>query len=93
MTVGVAQVTISVQWVHSLKEKRSIVKSLCGRVQSRFNVSIAEVDAHDLHQSAVLGFACVCADAASCDSVIDHVLNFIGESCEGEIVDVGRELI
>ena len=73
MTVGVAQVTISVPWVHSLKEKRSVVKSLCGRVRSRFNVSIAEVDAHDLHQSVVLGFACVCADAASCDSVIDHV--------------------
>ena len=69
------------------------MKSLCGRVRSSFNVSIAEVDAHDLHQSVVLGFACVCADASSCDSVIDHVLNFIGENTAGEIIGVERELI
>ncbi len=92
MTAGIAQVTIHAPWIHSLKEKRSVVKSLCGRIRNCFNVSVAEVDAHDLHQSIVLGFSCVCTDAASCDSVIDHVLNFIEENAEGEIIGVEREL-
>jgi uncharacterized protein YlxP (DUF503 family) len=93
VVVGTARVVIYAPWVHSLKEKRSAVKSLCGRVRSCFNVSIAEVDAHDAHQSIVLGFACVCADASSCDSVIDHVLGFMDENTEGQIVNVEREIL
>ena len=31
-------------WVHSLKEKRMIVKSLVAKLRNRFNVSAAEID-------------------------------------------------
>jgi uncharacterized protein YlxP (DUF503 family) len=64
-------------WVHSLKEKRMIVKSICAKVKNKFNVSIAEVEEQDTHQNIVLGFACVAGEASMADSMIDHVLNFI----------------
>ena len=38
------------EWVHSLKEKRMIVKSLIARLQNKYHVSAAEVDEQDTHQ-------------------------------------------
>lgn len=92
MLIGTAQITIFAPWVHSLKEKRMVVRSICAKVRNKFNVSIAEVDAQDLHQRIVLGFACIAGDAAMADSVIDNILNFIENNSEGEIIDILKEL-
>ena len=37
-------------WVHSLKEKRMIVKSLLTKLQNGFHFSAAEVDEQDTHR-------------------------------------------
>ena len=58
MRIGIATVTLRADWVHSLKEKRMVVKSLCSRIRNKFNVSVAEVEAQDIHQTIVLGIAC-----------------------------------
>ncbi len=92
MMIGSAQITIYAPWVHSLKEKRMVVRSICARVRNTFNVSIAEVDAQDIHQRVVLGFACVANETAMADSVIDNVLRFIEGNTEGEIIDICREI-
>ena len=42
-----------------MKGKRGILKSLLARLRHEFNVSAAEVDAHDAWQRAVIGVACV----------------------------------
>lgn len=91
MVIGCAKVTIHTPWVHSLKEKRSEVKSLCAKVRNKFNVSIAEVEEQDTHQNAVLGFACVAGDASLADSITDNVINFIESNTEGEIINIDRE--
>ena len=92
MIVGVVKVVIHAPWVHSLKEKRMEVKSLCAKVRNTFNVSIAEVDLNDVHQQIALGFASVVNESNVADSMIDNVLNFIESNTEGEIIDVCREL-
>lgn len=92
MIVGAAKVTLYVPWVHSLKEKRMIVKSLCAKISNKFNVSVAEIEEQDIHQRIVIAFACVTGEARLADSVIDHVLNFIEGNTEGEIIHVEREL-
>lgn len=91
MIIGTAKITIYAPWVHSLKEKRMIVKSLCAKIRNKFNVSIAEVEAQDIHQTIVLGFACVTSEASMTDSIIDNVVNFIESNTEGEIIDINRE--
>jgi uncharacterized protein YlxP (DUF503 family) len=91
MVIGCAEVKIHIPWVHSLKEKRSEVKSLCAKVKNKFNVSIAEVEEQDTHQKAVLGFACVAGDASLADSIVDTVINFIESNTEGEIISINRE--
>jgi len=93
MTVTTASVKIHLPWVHSLKEKRMVVKSLCAKIRNQFNVSVAEVDEQDIHQIAVLGFAAVTTDNAQADSILDNVINFIESNTEGEIVNIEREIV
>jgi len=93
MIIATAQIKLYAPWVHSLKEKRMVVKSICAKVSNKFNVSIAEVEAQDIHQRIVLGFACVVGEVFIADSIIDHVLNFIESNTQGEIIDIERELI
>jgi uncharacterized protein YlxP (DUF503 family) len=93
MVIGIVKIKIYVPWVHSLKEKRMVVKSLCAKVQNKFNVSIAEVEDQDLHQSVVLGFAGVAGDNAQADSILDHVINFVESNTEGEVISIEREVI
>ncbi|MHB8127409.1 MAG: DUF503 domain-containing protein [Mobilitalea sp.] len=93
MVIGIVKIKIYVPWVHSLKEKRMVVKSICAKVQNKFNVSIAEVDDQDLHQSVVLGFAGVAGDGAQADSIMDHVINFIESNTEGDVISIEREVI
>ncbi|MCA1725487.1 MAG: DUF503 domain-containing protein [Thermomicrobia bacterium] len=58
MIVGVARITLELPGAHSLKEKRSVVKSLLARLQNRFNVSAVEVAAQDTLGIAVIGITC-----------------------------------
>ena len=55
MTVGLLKIHIHLHGIGSLKAKRQIVKSLIGRLKSRFNFSIAEIEAQDSKSLAVIG--------------------------------------
>ncbi len=50
---------LRIEQAHSLKEKRHVVKSLKDRLRHKFNVSVAEIDDQDLHNSAVIAAAVV----------------------------------
>ena len=77
----------------SLKDKRSIVKSLVMRLRKQFNVSIAEVDDHDLWQIATIGFACVSNHNNHVDEIISAAINLIERDYPTiEIVEKETEL-
>lgn len=77
MIVGVMTAQLSLHGIASLKDKRSIVKSLIGRLKSRFNISIAEVDRQDSKTIAVIGVAVVSNDARFIDQQLDAILGFM----------------
>jgi len=77
MIVGVMTAQLSLLGVTSLKGKRSIVKSLIGRLKSRFNISISEVDHQDSKSIAVLGIAVVSNDSQFIDRQFDSILEFM----------------
>ncbi|MFH1025035.1 MAG: DUF503 domain-containing protein [Planctomycetota bacterium] len=92
MTVGVLRITMIVPGSRSLKEKRHALRSLKERIRHRFNVSIAEVEAEDLWQRAVLGVAHVANDADHVRSVLDEVANHCRNAPDAEFVDAEMEL-
>ncbi|MBN1974940.1 MAG: DUF503 domain-containing protein [Sedimentisphaerales bacterium] len=63
--------------VNSLKGKRSIVKSLTGRLKSRFNISISEVDEQDNRVRAVLGISIVSNESRFIDRQFDSIIEFM----------------
>src|SRR3984893_16774843 len=77
MVVGVLRLTLFLPENHSLKGKRQVLRAIKARVQSKFNVSIAESDGHDLWQRAELGICQVGSDRAFVDSALREVVNFI----------------
>jgi uncharacterized protein YlxP (DUF503 family) len=77
MIVGVMTVYLSLPGVTSLKGKRSIVKSVIGRLKSRFNISIAEVDNQDIKTNAVIGIAVICNESRFIDQQFDSIINFM----------------
>ena len=79
-------------WVHSLKEKRMIVKSIIAKLQNKFHVSAAEIDEQDIHQIIVIGVAAIVPHNALADSVMDEISQFVEENTEAEILDEMREM-
>ena len=91
MIVGVMTAQISMPGVISLKGKRSIVKSIIGRLKSRFNISISEVDHQDNRAIAVLGMSIVCNEARFIDQQFDAILDFMRNDARFFITQVERE--
>lgn len=77
MFIGTCIITLYLPVANSLKEKRSVVKSLTARVHNEFNVSIAEVDSQDVWQQAVLGVACISASQSYARGQLEAVVRFI----------------
>ncbi|MFC1936942.1 DUF503 domain-containing protein [Chloroflexota bacterium] len=94
MNVGVCRVSLRVPENSSLKGKRQVLRSITSRVRSKFNVSVAEVDDHDLWQLATLGICCISNDTRHTNEVLSKVVNFI-ESCrfDVEILDYEIEIL
>jgi len=79
MIIGACTITLHLPGIHSLKEKRSIVKSVLARLRNEFNVSAAEVDAQDSHGRAVIGVACVSGASDHARGQLEAVVRWIEE--------------
>ena len=93
MIVGVCSVKLKIYESNSLKEKRHIIKSIIGRIQSRFNVSIAEVDLNDSWQMSIVGFSCVTNNTKHANQIISNVLKFIDGDQRVEMIDYDIEIL
>ena len=92
MKIAAMTFRLHAPWVHSLKEKRMIVKSLVARLQNRFHVSAAETGEQDTHQIIEIGIATIVPHNALADSVMEEISRFVEENTEVEIIDEMREI-
>ena len=93
MVIGVLRVELYLPGVASLKEKRSIVRRIVARTKNQFEISVAEVDEHDLHQSAVIGCAVVTNDGRLANEICDKTANFIENLHLAQIRRTGIEIL
>ncbi len=92
MNIAVITFRLRAPWVHSLKEKRMIVKSLVAKLQNKFHVSAAEIDEQDVHQIIVIGIAAIVPHNAMADSLMDEISEFMELNTEAEILEEIREI-
>jgi uncharacterized protein YlxP (DUF503 family) len=93
MFVGVLRLTFHVPHARSLKDKRRIVLRFRDRIRSRFDVSIAEVEAQDKLQRAIFGVSVVSSEAAVCDSVLEQVARAAETQEDAVLTDRQTEIV
>jgi uncharacterized protein YlxP (DUF503 family) len=93
MVIAYAVFDLHLPGCRGLKEKRMIVKSLKTRIRNQFEVSAAEIADQDLLQRASLGVAAVGGEQPPLDALLQHVLRFVEENLDGEILDYHNEFI
>jgi hypothetical protein len=92
MWMGALEFDLLLGDVHSLKEKRSLIRPLIAEVRKRFELSVAEVDHLDLHRRAAIGVAAVSPDRAHLVEVLDAVEQLVSYRPEVELLSVRRTL-
>jgi uncharacterized protein YlxP (DUF503 family) len=91
MIVGLLTAHLYFQGIGSLKEKRSIIKGLTGRLKSRFNISVAEVEHQDSKTTAVIAAVIVSNDSRFTKQQLDAITNFMRNDGRFYLGDVQRE--
>jgi len=78
---------------HSLKDKRSHIKSLKDRISHRFNVSIAEIDFLDDWQRAMFGICIISNDKSYLDKQYSLIESMVIDFSGLEVAKITREWI
>ena len=76
--------------MHSLKEKRAVIRPILDGARNRYRVASAEVGAHDVWQRAVLGVSTVGATVGHVEEILDEVERFVWSFPEVEVVSAER---
>ena len=92
MVVGTLRIEFHLEENRSLKGKRRIVKSMVGKVRSKFNASVAEVGSNDKWQKIEMGISTVGNDRRHIDSSLTNILEFLESLYLAEIVDSETEI-
>ncbi len=87
-TVFVALCTIELHLpgIGSLKGKRSVIKSMLARLRNTFNISVAEVDHHDVWQSSTIAFSAVSNSRSHVEQMTQTILDWIETNYPDEII-------
>ncbi|WP_073482603.1 DUF503 domain-containing protein [Streptoalloteichus hindustanus] len=93
MYVGALELDVLLGDVHSLKEKRSVVRPVLAELRRRFEVSVAEAGHLDLHRRALLGVAVVAPDAAHARDVLDACERLVAGRPELELLSARQRMM
>jgi uncharacterized protein YlxP (DUF503 family) len=92
MIVGSLRVRLLLRQARTLKDKRQVVSSIKDRLRQGFNVSIAEVEAQDNRQLAVLGLAMVGNKAAHVRAGLQQIVEALRAHPVAEFLDHEMEI-
>lgn len=87
MVVGVMRADLAILAARSLKDKRRVVKRVKDRVSNRHQVSVAEVDALELRQRAIIGVAMVANERRFVERCLYQILDELRREPDASLVD------
>jgi uncharacterized protein YlxP (DUF503 family) len=85
--VAVERFDLRIPGVHSLKQKRHVLKTLTAALRQTFGVSVAEVEYQDLWQRAAIAVAIVGGEEYHLRRVLREIENRIDAWAEIEVID------
>lgn len=93
MTIGICRIELYLPECGSLKAKRSVLKSLCARIQNKFNVSVSELSDNDLWQKALLGVAVIANESKYANQVLSGVVDLVRSDAHLVMMDYTMEML
>ena len=93
MFVGIVRIELFIPAAGSLKDKRSVVRSLKERIRHRVHASVAEVDHQDLWQRASLGVSVVSGESRQIAEMLQSVRNIVESAHGAQVLDWQEQLI
>ncbi|MCS7171616.1 MAG: DUF503 domain-containing protein [Aquificaceae bacterium] len=93
MVLGILTVELFFPENGSLKEKRYYIRSMKDKVKSSFNVSVAEVDHHDLWQRSSLAFVCVAGEKSIAESTLSGVKKLLNRHYPEFLLELKMEFL
>ena len=93
MFVGVLSLDLRFGDVHSLKEKRSLVRPIVAELRKRYDVAAAEAGHVELHRRSLVGIAVVATEAAHCFEVLDACERLVASRPEVELLSARRQFV
>lgn len=92
MWIGWLEFDVLLGDVHSLKQKRSLIRPVVAELTRRFAVSAAETGSQDLHRRAGIGIGVVSADRSHVVDVLDAAERLVAARPELELLSARRGL-
>jgi uncharacterized protein YlxP (DUF503 family) len=93
MFVGALELDVLLGDVHSLKEKRAVVRPVLAELRRKFDVAVAEAGHLDLYRRALLGVSCVAADHGHVTEVLDRCERLVAARPELELLSVRQRML
>jgi len=91
MWIGWIEFDLLLGDVHSLKEKRAVIRPLLAELR-RFGISVAEVDHLGLHRRAGVGIGCVDAEHGHLTEVLDNAERLVAGRPEFQLLSAHRSV-
>jgi hypothetical protein len=92
MYVGSLSLDLLLGDVHSLKEKRALVRPIVAELRRRYEVSAAETGHLDLHRRAEVSVALAAPDAVHCRSVLEACERLVAGRPELELLSARQRI-
>ena len=77
MVVGLLHVEVHLPSAQSLKDKRSVLKSLRDQMRGRFNVAVAELNSNEKWQRATIGISTLGDDRVYVEGLLREVTEWL----------------
>lgn len=92
MYVAAVKIEIRIPWARSLKDKRTVVRSLKDKFLKRFKIQLTEVGLQDTKERGIVAFTLVSESQKTALDLQGKMIDFFLENCAEEIVEVERYL-
>ncbi|TWG08858.1 DUF503 domain-containing protein [Saccharopolyspora dendranthemae] len=93
MYVGALELDVLLGDVHSLKQKRAVVRPVLAELRRRFEVAVSEAGDQDLHRRALLGVAAVSGDASHVREVLESCERLVAARPELELLSARQRML
>lgn len=91
MQIALLTIELFIPLAHTLKEKRSAVRSLKDQIGSRFNASVAEIGYQDKWQRSLIGVCMLNGDKHKLEVDAARIRQLCEEASRIDVVEINQE--